>query len=466
MISLELGLLARAAGARSIAGVGPAAVTGVATDSRTLAPGSLFVALRGERYDGHDFLVAARERGAVAAVVDAKGEAKALAAGLPLLVVPDTLRALGDMANAVRLTRSEPVVAVGGSNGKTTTKELIAAALGVRGAVHRTRGNLNNLIGLPLTLLEWPASTWAAVIEAGMNMPGELARLTDIAAPTLGILTVIGPEHLEGLGTVENVARAEGELFLHLPEHATCVVNADDELIESICVPLAGKRRQVSFGHDALADVQVLSQRSEGVGQVVELRIERRKVEISLPLAGAHNATNAAGAAAVAWALGLTDGEIARGLAAVTVPGSRMRIVRDTPRGVSVLDDTYNANPQSMKAAFAALSSLASGRKLAVLGDMFELGAGAPGLHREVGEAAARSGITHVLALGPCAEETAMGARAGGASGVAYADVESLVGALDELLVRGDWLVVKGSRGMRMERVVEHVTQSRGASGH
>ncbi len=458
----ELGSLARAAEAEITGGVLPESVGAVGTDSRSLPPDCLFVALRGERFDGHAFVGAAINAGARAVVVDRAGHEKLGKLAVPALVVQDTQRALGDMAAAARRSLRQPVVAVTGSNGKTTTKEMIASILAERGPVHRTSGNLNNLIGLPLTVFAWPTEAWAAVLEMGMNVPGEIARLTDIAAPDVGVITMVAAAHLEGLGSLEAVGRAKGELFAHLGEGATAIVNADDEMVQQVAVPLLGARPRLSFGTARHADVRILAHAPRGTGVDLSLSIREVKVSVRLPLAGAHNARNAAAAAAAASALGLTPAQIAVGLEKVRVPGGRLRVIQKTPRGVRVLDDSYNANPASMKAAFATLADLAQGgRRFAVLGDMFELGPTAPALHREVGEAAAASGVTRVLALGPHSAEVARGAVAAGGAAQSFDDLDSLLRDLDAELRSGDWVLVKGSHGMKMERVVQHLEGGR-----
>ncbi len=468
MKAWDLGALARAAGAQVSGGALPVSVKAIGTDSRSLSPASLFVALRGDRFDGHEFVAAVVKSGAVAVCVDKAFAATAGDVGVPMLVVDDTLRALGDLARGIRLAEPGPVVAVTGSNGKTTTKELIAAALSPRGAVHKTHGNLNNLIGVPLTLVARPEGTWAQVIEMGMNVRHEIDRLALIAVPDVGVITTVGPAHLEGLGTVENVARAKAELFEMLPEKATAVVNADDPLIMSVAVPFIGKRKKLTFGRGAGCDVRIVGSQGAHDGSQVTLSIAGQEVDIALPLAGSHNVANAAAAAACAHALGLSAHEIAKGIAGVKVPGGRQRVLRDVQGGVSIIDDTYNANPQSMIASFSTLADLApkAARRVAVVGDMFELGDTAPALHRQVGESAARSGIAWVLALGPNASETAAGARDNGAQAEAFTDIEALNRALTSGMRRGDWITVKGSRGMKMERVVDHLTGQSAGDSH
>jgi UDP-N-acetylmuramyl pentapeptide synthase len=274
----------------------------------------------------------------------------------------------------------------------------------------------------------------------------------------------VGPAHLEGLKTIENVARAKAELFEKLPESAIAVINIDDPLIRDIAMPFAGNRRHITFGIES-ADVRVVSVGPDGDGSRIAMDIAGTPVVVHLPLVGAHNALNAAAAAACAHAAGVSAHDIALGLSHVQVPGSRQRILRNVAGGVSIVDDTYNANPQSMIASFATLAQLAGdgGRRIAVIGDMFELGDTAPQLHREVGAAAARSGIGWVLALGPNADHTAAGARDNGGRGDAFADIDGLNQALAAEKRRGDWITVKGSRGMKMERVVEFLTGEKGA---
>jgi UDP-N-acetylmuramoyl-tripeptide--D-alanyl-D-alanine ligase len=439
--------------------LGALALEAVGTDSRSLPPACLFVALRGERFDGHRFCAEAVRAGATAVMVDRKGAADCGVTGVPLLIVADTQRALGDMAAHVRREHGKPAVAVTGSNGKTTTKELTAAALSARGPVHKTQGNLNNLIGVPQTLFAWPSGAWAGVIEMGMNAPGEIARLTEITAPDVGLITNVAPAHLEGLGTVDAIGRAKGELFAGLSAKAVAVVNADDEVIQRVAAPLLGSQRRITFGRAANADVRVAEAVPSPAGLRTKLVIDGRTVTVELPLPGSHNAVNAAAAAAAAWALGLEPEAIAAALGRVVVPGGRLRVLRGLRDGsLSVIDDTYNANPGSMTAAFRTLGELAAGaRRIAVLGDMFELGPTAPALHRGVGEAAGTSGVTHLFALGPNAGETAAGARANGAAAESFPSIEPLLAALDALVKPGDWLLVKGSRGMKMERVVQHL---------
>ena len=447
-------VLAQATGGRWI-DAPPGEISGVSTDTRAIAPGNLFVALRGERFDGHDFLPEAAARGARAAVVErAQG---ATPGPLPRLLVEDTLRALGAAARFHRRRFSIPVVGVTGSNGKTTTREMIAAILATMGPVLRNEGNLNNEVGVPLTLFRLSGEHRFAVIEMGMNHPGEIARLAAIAEPRVGVVTLAAPAHLEGLGTTEAVADAKAELYEGLPDDGIAVANADDPRL--LKRALASGRRLLTFtaGPERRGDVAVLETVSRGAdGLRAVLGIGNRAVPVHMPaLVGAHNALNAAAAAATAVALGATDREIARGLYEVRPVGRRLRL-ETLPSGLCLLDDCYNANPASMSAALRTLSDLAEGReKAAVLGDMLELGTFEEEAHRALGEEAARAGVRHLAAFGPRSRLTARSARAAGLDAFHTEDIDELAGWVKAALVPPAVLLVKGSRGMKLERLVE-----------
>ncbi|HSN92172.1 MAG TPA: UDP-N-acetylmuramoyl-tripeptide--D-alanyl-D-alanine ligase, partial [Anaeromyxobacteraceae bacterium] len=403
--------IAAATGGRWL-GAPPAQVAGVSTDTRTLAAGCLFVALRGERFDAHQFLPEAAARGASAAVV-AEGLAGPGPAPLPAIAVKDTLAALGALARLHRRRFAVPVVAVTGSNGKTTTREMIAAILATRGPVLKSEGNLNNEVGVPLTLFRLEESHRAAVIEMGMSHPGEIARLAAVAEPQVGVVTNAAPSHLEGLGSVEGVADAKAELYRGLPPGGVAVANADDARM--LRRAQESGRRLVTFavGRGRRGDVavlEILEQTPEGLRFL--LGVGNREIEVRLPLVGAHNAANAAAAACAAISLGCTDREIVAGLAAARPPGRRLRLER-LPSGVLLVDDCYNANPLSMSAALRTLSELGGGsRRVAVLGDMLELGTFEGEAHRGLGAEAARSGVALLAAFGPRSRETLAAARA------------------------------------------------------
>jgi UDP-N-acetylmuramoyl-tripeptide--D-alanyl-D-alanine ligase len=449
--------LASATGGRWI-GPPPPELAGVSTDTRALAPGNLFVALRGEHHDAHGFLAEAAAKGAVAVVVAADWAA-ANAAPVPALAVPDTLGALGAVARLHRRRFKIPVLGVTGSNGKTTTREMIAAILGTRGNVLKTEGNLNN--GVPLTLFRLDATHHAAVIEMGMNHAGEIARLAAIAEPHVGVVTNAGVAHIENLGSEDGIADAKAELYQGVPHGGLVVANADEARM--LKRAQASGRRLLPFaaGRGRRGDVvvlDVLSQTVEGLRFV--LGIGNREGEIRIPgLVGAHNARNAACAACAAIALGCSDKEIQEGLAAVRPVGRRLRLER-LPSGVQLVDDCYNANPSSMAAALEVLHDLAAassgGRALAALGDMLELGSFSEEAHRTLGADAARRGVAVLAAFGPRSRATADAARAAGLPEVFHTeDVEALQRFVRERLRPADVLLVKGSRGMKLERLVE-----------
>jgi len=425
-----------------------AAFSAVSTDSRTLAAGELFIALVGPHFDGHDYVAAAAARGAAGAVV-----ARPLPVALPQIVVDDTLRALQRAAEAWRSQFAIPLVAVAGSNGKTTTKELIATVLAGRGPCHATRGTLNNHIGVPLTLLGLDASHASAVIEIGANHPGEVAELVVLARPTVGIVTNAGAEHLEGFGSLEGVARAEGELFAGLEPGATAIINADDAYAE-LWQTLSGAARRLRFGLVAEAEFRVAgtvrAAAPAGAVQEFELATPVGRVAVRLELAGRHNVVNALGAAAAAHAAGADLAAIAEGL-------GRMRPVRGrlelkTARGGAVLiDDSYNANPSSLSAGLGVLAA-AGGERWLVLGDMAELGNASRDAHLAAAREARAAGVTRLFAIGSLTRDAV---AEFGAGAEWFPDAAALAGRVAPLLHAGVTVLIKGSRMNRLERVVE-----------
>ena len=432
--------------------------SGVCIDSRKLQPGELFVALRGENVDGHAYVAAAAAAGAAGAIVERHVASCALAQ----MVVADAEKALQQAAAAHRSRFSGPVVAVAGSNGKTTTKELVRGILAQRWSVLATRGNLNNHLGVPLTLLSLDASHEAAVIEVGANHPGEVAFLTDIVRPHVGLVTNAGAEHLEGFGSLEGVARAEGELFAGLAANAVAIINADDEFAGLWQQQCASERR-VSFGFAADADVRIADwSASASGGQQFRLVTSGGEVSVTLSLLGRHNAVNAAGAAAAALAAGATLQEVAAGLAAVEAVPGRL-VLRTAIGGARLIDDTYNANPSSVAAGLDLLASYAGERWL-VLGEMGELGEHSPAAHVAAGEAARAAGVTRLFALGTA---TRLAAEAFGAGAECHASGEALAQSLAAALRAGArhealTVYVKGSRMNRLEKVVAAVLAGQG----
>jgi UDP-N-acetylmuramoyl-tripeptide--D-alanyl-D-alanine ligase len=435
---------------------GDAVFERVVIDSRAVAAGDLFVALRGERFDAHAFVEQARAAGAVAALVS-----EWVPATLPQLRVHDTLAGLQRFAAAWRTRFDAPVVAVTGSNGKTTTKQLLAAVFAARGPVLATRGNLNNHIGVPLTLLGLREVHRTAVIEMGANHLHEIALLTRLTRPDVGVVTQAGSAHLEGFGSHENIARGKGELFAGL-EGGVAVINADD-VYAPLWRGLAPRAAHLMFGFSAHADVSAhnVEPLDDGSGSRFVLRTPGGSADVQLPLPGRHNIMNALAAAGCAVALGMDAEVIAHGLASVEPPRGRLSWLR-TPQGARVLDDSYNANPDSLRAGLELLAAQ-RGRRTLVLGDMAELGPEAADLHREVGRLAQRLGIERLHALGPLAAQAAM---AFGRGAEAHENLDALLQALRGETDADCVLLVKGSRSARMERVVDALVDRDAGGAH
>ncbi|HSO06424.1 MAG TPA: UDP-N-acetylmuramoyl-tripeptide--D-alanyl-D-alanine ligase [Pelomicrobium sp.] len=423
----------------------------VSTDSRALHEGALFVALRGERFDGHDSVEAAGGAGAAAALVDADWALAHPDVALPLVVADDARIALGQLAAAWRARFAIPLVALTGSNGKTTVKEMLASILreatGNPETVLATQGNLNNDIGVPLMLLRLRGHHRFAVIEMGMNHAGEIAYLTGLARPTVALVTNAGQAHIEFLGSVEAIARAKGEIFDGLRADGVAVLNADDAHV-SLWREQVANHRVIDFGldHPAAVSAQVTAL---GDGAELALQLPQGECRARLSVPGAHNVRNALAAAAAASALGIAPEAIGRGLTQFRGIAGRLAVVPGRS-GAVVIDDTYNANPQSMRAALAVLAGKA-GRRVFVMGDMGELGQDAMAMHRGIGEAARELGVDALFALG---EQSKAAAEAFGGAGRSYARVEELLADLEKELAPGVTVLVKGSRFMRMERVV------------
>ncbi|MCA1766373.1 MAG: UDP-N-acetylmuramoyl-tripeptide--D-alanyl-D-alanine ligase [Desulfobulbaceae bacterium] len=448
-----------ATGGRVIGG-GPVAVfRAVSTDSRAIGEHDLFVALRGDNFDGEKFCADAVRRGAAGCVVE---KAPRPPLPVPVVVVDDTLRALGDLAAFRRIEmKNLKVVAITGSSGKTTVKEMAAAVFGQRYKVLKTRGNFNNLIGLPLSLLPVEESDQVAILEMGMNSHGEIKRMTEIAGPDIACINNIQAAHLEGLATIEGVARAKGELFAGIGPGGILVVNLEDPLV----VELAGRDdlRQVSYGWQRRAAVRGSYLRNLGEkGFSFTLTIGDEQQRVRLQALGRHNVLNALAAAALAHAAGMAFDDIARGLSDF-VPYDKRLQVELVSGGLKIVNDTYNANPASMLAALETVRGLKGRqRSVAILGDMLELGPVSPAAHRDLGRAAARLGYDYLLAYGSFAGEVVAGAREGGMPeqrAGSFADKERIVTHLRELesngmIGAGDWLLVKGSRGVGMETVI------------
>jgi UDP-N-acetylmuramoyl-tripeptide--D-alanyl-D-alanine ligase len=428
------------------AGDSQALATGVAIDSRQVKPGDLFVALRGEAFDGGDFAAEALGAGAVAVVVTAR-TAATLRAGAPRIVVDDGQQALGDLAAAVRRRSGAAVVAVTGSVGKTSTKDVLAALLAPVARVVATSGNHNNEIGVPLTVFELEPSTEVLVCELAMRGPGQIAQLAAIVRPDVGVITNIAPVHLEHVGSIEGVAAAKAEIIAEVGKGAL-VVPAGEALLEPHLRYHTG--RLVTFGDEG-ANVCVAEAQPRGFGTHALIDAFGRRAAFDFPFSGGHYLQDALAAIAAFIALGYTLEEAKPGAAAVVFSALRGKL-EELPRGGLLLNDAYNANPLSMKAAIDHLCAVAGERpRVAVLGDMFELGAGASGFHREVGRYAAAKGV-RVLAVGVLSRDylTAPG-------GTWYPTVEECLAALPQAIAPGSAILVKASRAMRIERVAEAI---------
>ncbi len=437
---------------RCVSSAGQQTFSGVSTDSRTLTPGSLYIALSGERFDGHDYVAEAIDKGAAGIVVS---RLLPLTAPIPAILVTDCRGALQDLARFHRCRFQVPLIAVTGSNGKTSTKDMIAAVLSTSLNVLRTEANFNNEIGLSQTLLRLDASHQAVVVEMGMRGRGEIAELASIAMPTVGVVTNVGETHLERLGTVANIAAAKAELVEALPPTGVAVLNADDELVSAMQAKTGA--RVVGFG--VVNNAEVTAVDIEQTAQQVSFQCiaDGKRFAVKLPLPGLHTVYNALAAIAVGRLLGLPEGRIVAGLAEYQ-PG-KMRLNIRQYEQITVIDDTYNASPLSMAAAVEVLAAIAKGRRIAAIGDMLELGEIAPAAHEKVGVHLAAVGASIVISVGDMAKHAAAAAaRNGVATVIACQDHQQAIDELKKLLQAGDTLLIKGSRGMRMEKLLAAFT--------
>ena len=426
----------------------------VSTDTRSLSPGELFIALSGPNFDGHAFAAQAAAAGAVGVLVAHRVEL-----ALPQVVVEDTRLALGRLGAAWRARHPGPVIAITGSNGKTTTKQMLASIMTRRGPCHATRGNLNNDIGVPLTLLELEPSHTSAVIELGANHRGEIAYLASLAQANVGLVTNAASAHLEGFGNLDGVAAGKGELFEALPADGIAVINADDHYAE-YWRRLAGARRVISFGRSDGADFREVGVRDGTLRCITPYG----PLSVALPLPGDHNRMNALGAMAAAAAAGATAEQVVSGLERVEVPGGRLTRVAGRG-GATLVDDSYNANPASMRAALEWACGLGQ-QVLFVMGDMGELGIDAATLHAEVGARARALGVARLFAIG---QLTPHAVTAFGAGASHHADLAELCSALERALAPDCVVLIKGSRSARMERVVDALRaepRATGSGGH
>lgn len=424
------------------------AVERVSTDTRTMSPGSFFIALSGPRFDGHDFCSAAVEAGAAAVMVERKVDV-----AVPQLLVEDTHHALQDLARGWRQEFNIPVIGITGSTGKTTVKQMVAAILSERGSVLATQGNLNNEIGVPLTLLSLRGEHQFAVIEMGANHAGEIALLAGLSRPLIGLVTNAGEAHLEGFGGIEGVVAAKGEMYSGVVDGGVCVINGDQPWADE-WKEMAGMRRKLTFGLAGAHDFHVLGEVHSGnTEQAFRMQTPSGEVDITICIPGRHNVLNALAASATAWAAGASLEEIRAGLAVARNVAGRMH-VEQLAHDVTLVDDTYNANPLSMRAAIEWLNAYANESAQEcwlVMGDMGELGHEAAELHAAVGEYAAEHGVSRLYAFGDLSRSAV---EAFGQGGRHCRSLEELLQALQEDLQPGVTILVKGSRAARMERVV------------
>lgn len=450
MNATPLPRIAQWAGGRLLSGSAGATVTKICTDSRTLAAGDLFVALRGENFDGHRFIADAARIGAAGAIVESAP------VGLPgtfgIVEVLDTLRALQSLAANYRSSLTPRIVGITGSNGKTSTKDFTHGILSQRFRTAKTEGNKNNHIGVPLTLLSLDSGHEAAVVEIGMNHPGEIAPLAAMTKPSAAIITNIGVAHIEFMGSIEATALEKGALAESVAPDGTVILNADDA-----CTPLIAKRsraRVVTAGISS-GDVRATDLTPLSSGTKFRLHASGQSVQAELPVPGEHMVRNALLACAAGISFGLTLDECAAGLAVPQLTKGRLQ--RKRAGGITILDDTYNANPDSVIAGLATLAETpGGGRRIAVLGTMGELGSEAEPGHRRVGEAAAKRGLAGLVTIGENARWIADAARAAGLANVTHVlEIADAVAAVRALAREGDIVLVKGSRSGRLERVVE-----------
>src|SRR5580704_2180721 len=441
----------------SVENAGALVSTGYSIDSRTVATGELFFAVRGERFDGHDFVTAAFERGAVAAVVSRARAAFLPDAALarPLLIAEDPLLALQSLAMHVRRQWGRLGGAITGSAGKTTTKEAVAAALGAKFNVLKSQGNLNNGFGLPLQLLRLTPEHEIAVVEMGMNHSGEIAALARIATPDWGVITNVGTAHIENFKEGQaGIARAKFELIEALPASGVAFLNCDDAYAAQFGRDFHG--RVVYFGSGPIADPQILSVAEDPLGLHVRFRAGEREGAVTLHMLGAHNASNALAGLAVALEAGVDLDAAVKALASLTAGDKRGQVI--DVGGTTILNDSYNSNPEALRSMIHTLAARpAEGRRILVAGEMLELGEHGPELHIACGRAAAEAGLDLVVAVQGNAEHLATATCAGGVPAVFLRDAEAAGEWLKQNLRAGDVVLVKGSRGVHLERAIEAV---------
>jgi UDP-N-acetylmuramoyl-tripeptide--D-alanyl-D-alanine ligase len=451
MNPLTLSQIARFAGASLSSGDGTVVIDRIGTDSRTIRPGELFVALRGENFDGHDFVESVATSGATSALVDHEWNGN-VPNNFALIRATDTLLAYQKIAANYRRSLALKVLAITGSNGKTSTKDFAASVLARKFRVTKTEGNFNNHVGLPRTILEATSEDEVAVWEIGMNHPGEIAALAHIAAPDAAIITNVGVAHIEFMGSREAIAREKGALAEAVHPKGTVILNADDPFSKGIA---ARTRAKVMFAGTIDGTVRATEIRQSADGSEFTILEGAHRCRAQLPVPGLHMVQNALLAVAAGRAFGLSIEECAAGLA--TAPLTKARLQIKQIGGLDFLDDSYNANPDSMKAALRTLVELdTEGKRIAVLGEMRELGAESERGHREVGETAATLKVDHLITIGDVAETIAQGARAAGLNNVSsVSSTREAADLLGEIAAPGDLVLIKGSRAAKTEEVME-----------
>jgi UDP-N-acetylmuramoyl-tripeptide--D-alanyl-D-alanine ligase len=435
-------------------------VAGICTDSRRVQAQEVFVPLVGERFDGHAFLAGAVAKGVGAVIVQADRVAGALPPQVAVIAVADTLYALGELARYWRLRHPIPMVGITGSNGKTSTKEMLARVLEQHLCVLKNQGNFNNLIGVPLTLLELQSHHQVAVVEMGINLPGEMARLAAIVQPTVALITNIHSAHLQGLQSPDAILQEKGRLWRALPPEGLAVINIDDERLRNLASTLTARKLTYSM-QDGPADVHVTGAvHLDAGGSRFTVSLGGERYDVALPVLGLHQAQNGVAAAAVAYGLGVGGSVIAAGLAGHLPVSQRMQLQR-LADGTLLVDDTYNANPTSMVAAVQAVAAVRRDRPLVVvLGEMRELGETSAEMHRQVGRQIGVLGLDRLITLGDLAANICAGAREVGMADGLCRHAQShaeVVAQLRKNWPKEAWILVKGSRGMRMEKVVEGI---------
>jgi len=465
-VTIQIDEVLRATGGKLLQGEENALLRGICTDSRTVGEGELFIALKGPRFDGHHFALEALEKKAGGVLIEEERAGDIRWNGYrpkAVIVVKDTLRALGDLGRERRRMYRTPVVALTGSNGKTTTKEMISVCLETVFPTLKTEANLNNLIGLPLTLLKLTEKERVVILEMGMNVPGEIRRLTEIAEPDVGLITNIQKVHLEGMGSLERIREEKGELFRRMRRDGTILVNQNDPHVIDLASEFSGQK--ITFGVEKSADVMAKEIRLRGAeGTSFKLILEGEKSEVSLPLLGRHFVPNALAAIGVASLFGIETKKAKEALERFRPFPMRMEVVH-LEGGKILINDAYNANPRSMEIALETLSEVkGKGRAIAVLGDMLELGDFTDEAHRQLGEKVKELSIDLLLTLGEKAALVVESAIRHGFESKRARVVESHsegIEILKKMAQEGDWILVKGSRRLAMEKVVEGLIERR-----